>query len=188
MNANDIQTLTHQMCSFYGVPSEQGKLFYLKTSKGGFQKSLFSPPGTHRKGTEFTYRNGDLWVTSLYENRMEQFKYPKKILSGNCPEFICCDTRTAQRSMLRSRHNLLLILMDKRTGQQHFHLHNMTIDDVPSGTLTGGLDFVPTWNKGNETTQFLPRVNLESTCRTWAISGELGKELIQNATEFSIAY
>ena len=76
----------------------------------------------------------------------------------------------------------MLILMDKRNGKQHFHLHNTTIDGVPSGTLTGGIDFVPTWNKGNEETEFLPRVNLESTCRTWAISGKLAQELGNNAT------
>jgi hypothetical protein len=181
MNANDIQTLTNEMCLFYGVPSGKGKLYYLKTSEGGFNIPLSSSP-THRKGTEFTYRNGDLWVTTLYETRMEQVKYPKKILSGNCPEFICCDVRKNQRANRSSRHNLLLILMDKRSGKQHFHLHNMNIDGVPHGPLTNSLDFVPTWNKGNETTAFLPRVNLESACRTWAISGELGEELIQNAT------
>lgn len=182
MNANDIQTLTNQMCSFYGVPSEHGKLFYLKTSGGGFNIPLNGSPQEHRKGTEFTYRNGDLWVTTLYENRMEQVKYPKQILSGNCPEFICCDTRTSQRATRLSRHNLLLILMDKRTGKQHFTFHYVTIAGVPSGTLTNSLDFAPTWNRGDDTTQFLPRVNLESTCRTWAISGELGDELLQNAT------
>lgn len=182
MNANDIQTLTNQMCSFYGVPSEEGKLFYLETSIGGFNIPLDGSPSEKRKGTEFTYRNGDLWVTTLYENRMEQVKYPKRILSGNCPEFICCDTRVSQRvTRIVTKHNLLLILMNMRTGKQHFHLHHRT-NSGPTPQIVGGIDFAPTWNKGNDATQFLPRVDLESTCRTWAISGELAVELIQNAT------
>ena len=39
-----------------------------------------------------------------------------------------------------------------------------------------------TWNSGADT-QFLPRIDLERTCRTWAVSGDLGLELMQNITE-----
>ena len=186
MNANDIQTLHAQFSLSISVPQEHSKLFWLKYD--GLHNLMDGIPtqlwAREVKGIELTYRNGDLWITTMRQERLEQRKYPKNTIEGNCPEFICSwDTRSGQNVSLpynfytTMSHKLLLILLDLRDGT-----HYLTLAP-PIGPQT----FRPmggtwSWNKGSEYTMFLPRFDLNRTCRTWAVSGEIGKDLVNNIT------
>ena len=174
MNANDIQTLHDKYCAFTGIPMADSKLFYIEyTGMGNLFEGAYNK-GIKVKGLEFTYRHGDLWITTLYENRFEQRKFPKNTLEGNCPEFICSWDGNSNIMNIGSCSHLL-ILLDLRNGRHHMTLQN----PINSHFRPMGGNF--TWNSGADT-QFLPRIDLERTCRTWAVSGDLGLELMQNIT------
>ena len=174
MNANDIQTLHDKYCAFTGIPVTDSKLFYIEyTGMGDLFEGAYNK-GIKVKGLEFTYRHGDLWITTLYEHRFEQRKFPKNTLEGNCPEFICSWDGNSNIMNIGSCSHLL-ILLDLRNGRHHMTLQNpINVHFRPMG---GNF----TWNSGADT-QFLPRIDLERTCRTWAVSGDLGLELMQNIT------
>lgn len=174
MNANDIQTLHDKYCAFTGIPMEDSKLFYIEyNGMGNLFEGAYNK-GIRVKGLEFTYRHGDLWITTLYERGFEQRKYPKNTLEANCPEFICSWDGNSNINNIGSCSHLL-ILLDLRNGRHHMTLQNpINVHFRPMG---GNF----TWNSGADT-QFLPRIDLERTCRTWAVSGDLGLELMQNIT------
>ena len=100
--------------------------------------------------------------------------FQKNTLEGNCPEFICSWDGNSNIMNIGSCSHLL-ILLDLRNGRHHMTLQNpINVHFRPMG---GNF----TWNSGADT-QFLPRIDLERTCRTWAVSGDLGLELMQNIT------
>ena len=184
MNSNDIQTLHSAFASSVNVPQEHSKLFWLKYNgihdlfEGLPSQYYYDAKSTLVKGIEFTYRNGDLWITVLKQHRMEQRKYPKNTIEGNCPEFICCwSGKFITNNFATLSHKLLLILLDLRNGE-----HHLTLQPLPGPQIFRHMNGEWLWNAGAEHTQFLPRLDLERTCRTWAVSGEIGKDLIQNIT------
>ena len=84
MNANDIQTLTNEMCLFYGVPSGKGKLYYLKTSEGGFNIPLSSFNYT-QKGNRVHIQKWGLVGNYSIRNSNGAGQIPKKNTFGQLP-------------------------------------------------------------------------------------------------------
>ena len=111
MNANDIQTLHDKYCAFTGIPVTDSKLFYIEyTGMGDLFQGAYNK-GKKVKGLEFTYRHGDLWITTLYERRFEQRKYPKILSRPTAPSLFVHGTATLTLTILEVAHTYSFCLI-----------------------------------------------------------------------------